>query len=158
MQWAEVCADPNLRSLPYKIELNEWGQIVMSPVKVYHSIFQSEMVRWFYELAPHGKVASECAIWTKKGTKVADVAWMSLAIYEKVKWEDECSLAPEICVEVLSTSNTGEEMLEKKALYFEQGAHEVWICYKNGKMHFYSSAQPLKQSQLIPDFPKKLNL
>ena len=30
MQWAEVLRDPSLQDLPYKIELNEWGQVVMS--------------------------------------------------------------------------------------------------------------------------------
>ena len=30
MQWAEVLQDPSLQDLPYKIELNEWGQVVMS--------------------------------------------------------------------------------------------------------------------------------
>jgi hypothetical protein len=31
MEWIEVLADPVLRDLPYKIELNEYGKIVMSP-------------------------------------------------------------------------------------------------------------------------------
>ncbi|MDP2834377.1 MAG: hypothetical protein Q8Q28_13995 [Pseudomonadota bacterium] len=30
MQWSEVIADPALRDLPYKIELNKWGIIEMS--------------------------------------------------------------------------------------------------------------------------------
>ena len=37
MNWQEVCADPHLRDLPYKIELNERGQILMTPVRLYHS-------------------------------------------------------------------------------------------------------------------------
>lgn len=32
MNWQEVCADPHLLDLPYKIELNERGQILMTPV------------------------------------------------------------------------------------------------------------------------------
>ena len=43
MNWQEVCADPHLRNLPFKIELNEYGQVVMSPVKVYHSAFQGRI-------------------------------------------------------------------------------------------------------------------
>ncbi|RME59856.1 Uma2 family endonuclease, partial [Candidatus Parcubacteria bacterium] len=31
MKWSEVLADPTLQDLPYKIELNEWEQIVMTP-------------------------------------------------------------------------------------------------------------------------------
>lgn len=33
MNWEEVCADPVLKNLPYKIELNKWGNIVMTPSK-----------------------------------------------------------------------------------------------------------------------------
>ena len=35
MQWHEVCEHPSLQNLPFKIELNERGQILMSPVKVW---------------------------------------------------------------------------------------------------------------------------
>ena len=31
MKWDEVCKYPLLQDLPYKVELNEWGNIVMSP-------------------------------------------------------------------------------------------------------------------------------
>lgn len=28
MDWNEVCSDPTLKNLPYKIELNQFGQVV----------------------------------------------------------------------------------------------------------------------------------
>ena len=31
MTWQEVLDDPRLQNLPYKIELDQWGRIVMSP-------------------------------------------------------------------------------------------------------------------------------
>lgn len=31
LRWAQVCRDASLRNLPYKIELNAWGKIEMSP-------------------------------------------------------------------------------------------------------------------------------
>ncbi|WP_262507540.1 hypothetical protein [Salinibacter altiplanensis] len=31
LSWKEVCEAPNLQDLPYKIETNDRGQIVMSP-------------------------------------------------------------------------------------------------------------------------------
>jgi len=31
LRWAEVCRDASLENLPYKIELNAWGKIEMSP-------------------------------------------------------------------------------------------------------------------------------
>ena len=56
--------------------------------------------------------------------------------------------APEICVEVLSPSNSEPEMNEKRALYFEAGAHEVWICDLDGKMEFHTRGL----SRLCPYF------
>jgi hypothetical protein len=43
MNWQEVCEHPDLQDLPFKIELDEKGKIIMSPVKVYHSVFQGEI-------------------------------------------------------------------------------------------------------------------
>jgi len=31
MNWQEVCEIPQLKNLPFKIELNEYGRIVMPP-------------------------------------------------------------------------------------------------------------------------------
>ena len=31
MDWLEVCQNKALQDLPFKIELNEWGQITMTP-------------------------------------------------------------------------------------------------------------------------------
>jgi Uma2 family endonuclease len=68
--------------------------------------------------------------------------------------------APEICVEVLSPSNTEAEIQEKTDLYFDAGAKEVWICVPSGTMTFKTRGanRPPKQSQLCPDFPKKVRL
>lgn len=43
MTWEEVCADPSLQDLPYKIELNRWGKIVMGPASRHHGIYQAEI-------------------------------------------------------------------------------------------------------------------
>jgi len=31
MNWQQVCENPTLKDLPFKIELNTFGQIIMSP-------------------------------------------------------------------------------------------------------------------------------
>jgi Uma2 family endonuclease len=155
MNWQDVCEHASLQNLPFKIELNEQGKILMSPVKVYHSAYQGEIIRL---MPKEGKVLAECAIKTRKGTKVADVAWASSARFEQIKWEVECSIAPEICVEVRSSSNTDNEIEEKKALYFENGAQEVWICDANGDIRFYNFSGELKQSGLLAKFPNKISI
>jgi hypothetical protein len=75
MQWKEVIADPNLQNLPFKIETNEWGQIVMTPAKLMHGKYQSLIDGQLQTLMEQpGETIIECAIQTRKGTKVADVA------------------------------------------------------------------------------------
>lgn len=158
MDWQEVCEHPSLQDLPFKIELNERGQIIMSPVKVYHSLYQAEIAYWLRSLLKPGKTLTECAINTKQGTKVADVAWVSTARLEIIKHEIECSVAPEICVEVISASNTDDEIQEKRALYFDSGSQEVWICSKEGVLTFYNSEGKLNHSLLVPEFPDQIEL
>ncbi len=67
--------------------------------------------------------------------------------------------APEICVEVLSPSNTEAEIQEKMALYLDAGAQEVWVCAESGAMSFFSpGTKSLTGSHLCPDFPKQIVL
>ena len=111
-----------MQNLPFKIELNEKGQILMSPVKVFHAAFQGKITQL---LPKQGVVLAECAIKTSKGTKVADIAWCSEERFARIEREAECSIAPEVCIEVVSSSNTSSEMEEKRALYIYFGG-----CYR----------------------------
>ncbi len=158
MNWQEVCERRDLQSLPFKIELNERGQIIMSPVRVAHSLYQGEIEHLLRSLLKKGKALPECAVATRKGTKVPDVVWVSQERLEHIRYETECSVAPEICIEVLSESNTDEEIKGKQELYFENGAQEVWICSEEGNMSFYNHQGELKNSVLAPDFPEKIEI
>lgn len=158
MNWQEVCANPNLKNLPFKIELNEYGQVVMSPMKVFHSLLQGEIEKLLLRCITSGKAFPECAIYTPKGTKVADVVWASDQRLQQIKHETECSIAPEICIEVLSDSNTEKEMMEKKQLYFQQQAHEFWLCDQQGNMRFFNPENELAHSELLPDFPVRVDV
>lgn len=158
MDWKEVTENPNLRDLPFKIELNEWGQIVMNPVKANHSVYQGEIIRLLVNINPDGRVSAELALATSKGTKVTDVAWISYERWKQIKGKTEAPVAPEICIEVLSMSNSEYEMKEKRKLYFEQGAKEFWICNEYGKVSFYDSKRKLVKSKMFPEFPNKVEI
>ena len=156
MNWLEVCETPHLKDLPFKIELDEYGNVVMSPVKIYHSAFQGEIEFLLRTLLKGGRTLPECAVATVKGTKVADVAWVSTERFSRIRDEAECSIAPEICIEVVSGSNSTKEMDEKRALYFQQGAEEFWLCHEDGRMRFYSPEGELICSGKAPYFPAKI--
>ncbi len=157
LTWEEVCDDPNLENLPYKIETNEWGQIVMSPRWLKQGACGAAIGGFLHQsMNQRGSIVMIAAVKTSKGTKVADVAWFSPERWEQVKDEFDASVAPEICVEVLSPGNSKEEIEHKKRLYFDAGAEEVWICNEEGAMLFSNRETALEVSALVPGFPKKI--
>jgi len=158
MSWAEICQDPILKDLPYKIQTDKWGNIVMSPATNEHGIYQAAIVAPLSRLINKGKIIAECSVQTSEGIKVADVAWASEEFMQNNKGKTPFDEAPEICIEILSPSNTGMEMEEKKELYFARGAKEFWVCDKDGNINFYKNTGPLEHSNIILGFPGKLSV
>lgn len=156
MRWEEVCEHKQLQDLPFKIELNKWGQIVMSPVKIKHSFYQGRIQRLLESFLNTGEVMPERAINTSDGVKVADVVWCSEERFSQIEDEVSASIAPEICVEVKSSGNTLEEMEFKRNLYLEAQAVEVWLCNEEDQMKFYNQQGELDQYLLVPNFPKQI--
>ncbi|MEM6430896.1 MAG: Uma2 family endonuclease [Deinococcota bacterium] len=154
MDWQQVISDPTLADLPYKIELNEWGNIEMSPASNRHSGLQMAIALLLRVHLPNGKSYTEMSINTSKNVKVADVVWGSTRFFEKHGLETPYTRAPEICVEVISPSNSNAEMMIKKDLYLAKGAQEVWFCSEAGEMSFYDHGGQLETSALCSDFPK----
>lgn len=155
-RWKEIVRDPSLQDLPYKVETNRRGQIVLSPHKNRHTFQQKAIQKKLDELLPAGEAFQELAIATTGGTKQADVVWASEGrLAEMKETGDPTTLAPEICVEVLSSSNTAEEIREKRELYFESGAEEVWVVDKESRVRFFGQEE-MEESELVPEFPKEL--
>jgi hypothetical protein len=61
-------------------------------------------------------------------------------------------------VEILSPSNTQEEIDEKRDAYLRAGAKEVWLCDRDNQMTFFAGSGQLNRSRLCPDFPVLLDL
>jgi hypothetical protein len=51
IRWAEVINDPALRELPYKIELNAYGKIEMSPANNRYARLQGYVAGEFARIA-----------------------------------------------------------------------------------------------------------
>jgi Uma2 family endonuclease len=86
------------------------------------------------------------------------VAWGSYQFFQRNKRANPYQQAPEIVIEILSPSNTRAEMEEKKSLYFEQGAQEMWLCDKNGEMLFFSKIRELVTSTIVVNFPTQIEI
>lgn len=156
-QWHEIVRDPRLRDLPYKIETNKRGQLLLSPQKNRHSDRQTRLFPLLQTHAPAGHISVEYALATPKDAKAPDVVWIRPARKREMEATgDPSTLAPEICVEVMSESNTEAEMQEKRALYREIGADEVWVVGEEGQIRF-SADEELEASDIAPDCPDQID-
>ena len=154
MEWAEVVGNPLLQNLPFKIELNRFGKILMSPASNRHGRIQGRMAANLINKLPDGEVITECSIQTSEGVKVADVVWASDEFIRTFAYETPYPKAPEICIEIVSPSNSKAELTGKVDLYLAKGAQEVWVVYEDGRMTTFSHIGEIKKSSLVPDAQK----
>jgi Uma2 family endonuclease len=158
MDYRELCADPHLRDLPFKIELNEHGTILMTPASNRHGRFQGRITSAIERIMERGDVICECSVDTAKGTKVMDVAWASPDFLNQHGDETPYPVAPEVCVEIVSPTNSPAEIGEKTDLYLARGAKEVWTCNDDGTLRFYSYQGEIPESKIVAGMPSKIEL
>jgi len=160
-RWAELLADQELARFEGRVETDRYGHVIMSPPPApSHGSYQSEIAYLLRYLLDDGRVLTECPISTADGVKAADVAWASPTVMAELGNRVCFPRAPEICVEVISPSNTEAEIREKLALYFDAGAKEVWTCSASGVMSFFGvkGMRSLRASQICPRIPKRIKL
>src|SRR5216110_279753 len=123
-RWAELLGNQELAKFEGRIETDRHGHIIMSPPSApSHGSLQLEIGYLLRSLMPRGRVLTECPVSTADGVKAADVAWASPECMRELGNRVCFPRSPEICVEVLSPSNTEAEIREKVALYFDAGAN-----------------------------------
>ena len=147
-RWHEVLVDPSLKDLPYKIELNAWGKVEMSPASNRHGRLQAELAAELKRQLPRGTVITECSVLTRIGIRVPDVVWASGEFLKNFGEITPYMQAPDICVEIVSPSNVQAEIEEKKAAYLRAGAREVWIISEQGAIRFFGAGGEKPASNL----------
>ncbi|HET7199149.1 MAG TPA: Uma2 family endonuclease [Burkholderiales bacterium] len=150
-RYRAMCEDPMYERVPGKIELDVWGRILMTPASFYHGVIQARLVRLLNaQLAGEGSV--EAPVVTPAGLLVADVVWASRAFMSAHGGENPLPRAPEICIEVVSPSNSVKELREKTEAFLAVGAEEVWIVYPQSKRcEFHGADGPLQGSRYAVD-------
>jgi len=138
-----------LANLPFKIELNKFGKLLMSPASNNHGQLQYTVGRKLEKGSNGGVIIMECSIDTADGVKVADVAWASDQFISGNGYQTPYLTAPEICVEIVSPSNSDKEMQEKIQLYLAKGAQEVWLCNLEGELRFYTYVGEIDGSNMV---------
>lgn len=152
VKWNELIENPVFQNLPYKVELNKFGQILATPHSNQKGALKAEIGIEINKSVLAGKGICNCSILTNEGVRVADVAWASDEFIEEFGDVTPFPKAPEICVEIKSPANSKAEMEEKIRLYLEKGAQEVWIVDLNRKAEFHSHIGKIKKSKLVRNF------
>lgn len=153
-RWQQLAADPLVAAIPYKIELNEKGAIEVSPPTTRHAFLQAYVSREVGRQRPDGTTFTECPVETEIGVRVPDVVWASPEFMRRHGKESEFRAGPDLCVEVLSPTNTRAEIHEKVAAYLAAGAREVWVVGDDGVPEIYTSAGLVESSALGFDLPR----
>ena len=95
-----------------------------------------------------GTALTECSVRTAEGVKVPDVAWCSSAFLKWHGFETPYAAAPELCIEIVSPSNSRWQMLEKIKNYLAAGAREAWLVSEEGKIEAFDAAGEIAVSGL----------
>ena len=147
--WKRILADPLFRDIPYKVETTKSGSIMMSPASNWHGSAQSQVVINLSKGRKGGEIINECSILTSDGVKVADVAWASDKFMETQGYKTPYTVAPEICVEVVSPGNSQSEIERKVDFYLAKGAVEVWVVNQDASVEFYDNSGSAKKSKMV---------
>lgn len=152
VKWQELLNNPFFKDISYKVELNKYGTILMSPASNRRGIVQNKVARGIENEKQSGVVIIECSVLTSEGVKVADVAWASEEFIAEFGEITPFPNAPEICVEVVSPGNGKAEIEEKIRLYLEKGAQEVWLVTEYTQVSFYTHTGKIKKSKTALGF------
>ena len=161
-RWQEVVNDPQLSQRLERIETDARGQVIMAPPPDFIHRSQAKQIQAHLDrLLGQARALTEQPIETDIGAvKIADVVWLTREQCQQLLQDPNLPLqpAPPICVEIISPSNTVQQMDEKRSAYFAIGAREVWICERGGRMRFFDPTGEISQSRLAPQFPKEISI
>lgn len=150
LQWSDVVADKSLANLPYKIELSSAGKIEMTPTFFPHGRMAARLIAALSRALPAGEAAPKIAIQTSLGVRVPEVCWYSNDFLARHGKDNTLTEAPEICVEIVSASNSEAKMRAKVQAYVGAGAKEVWWVELDGSIRFFNEAGEVAASAMCP--------
>jgi len=131
-RYRAICEDPAFARVQGKVEIDRWGRTLMSPPAApYHGRLQLKLSDKLARL--DGERTAEAPIATPLGLFVADLAWSSQKTPASSRYDNPLMRAPELCIEVVSPSNSRKELNQKTRGYLAAGAEEVWIVYPRSK-------------------------
>jgi len=136
-RWRQMLEDPLLANVPGKVELDLWGRIIMTPVNTEHGGLAGRL-SYILQSQLGGRTLVEVGVRTDEGVFTPDVAWCSVAYWSARREQAPLEVAPELCIEIASPSNTIQDLRAKANAYIAAGASEAWIVFpRSRRVEFY---------------------
>lgn len=112
-----------------RYELHHGVPVFMPPPKHLHFAVCHRLAEVLRPRSTHGIIGTEVPFRPLPEYEcwVADVAYMSQARFEETAPNDWLHGAPELVIEVLSPSNTADEMNDREAICLENGCLGFWV-------------------------------
>ncbi|MSQ59633.1 MAG: Uma2 family endonuclease [Betaproteobacteria bacterium] len=138
-------------------ETNAQGQIIMNPpIGFLHADRADKIMTAIKANLPSWRIWPELGLQTADGVKAPDLSAAPPDFAVNADGRGFLLRASVLCVEIMSPSNTWEEMRHKTLLYLAAGAKEVWVCDEDGALHFFDGSGELSQSFIAPQMPKHI--
>jgi Uma2 family endonuclease len=159
LPWAEAAIAYGLSlGLNVPWETNGQGQIIVNPpVDIQHAKRAHRLIDGLKAQLPGWRIWPEVGIHTADGVKAPDLVVASPEFAETTDARGFLLSAPDIFIEIMSPSNSPEEMRHKTLLYLAAGALEVWICDQFGYLHFHNGTGEMAASGLVPEMKTYAN-
>jgi Uma2 family endonuclease len=126
-RWVDIDREPRYRDHVGKVELTQWGEVLLSPpVGMPHGSMAVHLAR-LLEDALGGRCVVEVGVITDAGIRAPDVLWCSDAYLEAHPEQVVLRAAPELCIEIVSPTDSMKQLREKMGAYLRAGAREAWI-------------------------------
>lgn len=133
-RWRALADDP---SSPDYYELTQFGELIVSPRPMTgHQRVASAVARMITAQCG-GEGVTGVSVLTDRGVRAPDVVWMPSECWVACKGQSPLEVVPDLCVEVLSPSNTREEIDMKIAAYLRGGAREVIVVGLKGEIEIF---------------------
>lgn len=148
----ETALDLGLRlGLDAPWETNAQGQLIVNPpIGIFHARHADRLIDRLKSGLPGWQIWPEIGIHTADGLKAPDLTAASPNFPAEADHRGFLLRAPELCVEIMSPSNTWEEMRHKVHLYLDAGAREAWVCDEAGRLYYFAAEGELGASRLVP--------
>ena len=131
-RWQALSANPIFEDLAARIELTEWGEILVCPVTKTQGLLAPRIAIALTEMLGQQAMLG-VGIATDIGVRVPDVAWCSDRFLEAHPEEAPLSSAPELCVQIAPAGSALPKLREKAGAYVRACATEAWIVFPQSR-------------------------